>query len=158
MLGGIKKELENLDGNQAMDDLENHSELKFTVDGNEVVLTKDDLLIDMTQTEGYVSESDYGITVVLDTNLTPELLKEGFVREIISKIQTMRKEADFEVTDKIHVTYTGSEKAETVFSESRQEISDDVLAVSMEKAEPAGYVKEWKINGEAVTIGVAKEN
>ena len=158
LLGGIKKELENLDGNQAMDDLENHSELKFTVDGNEVVLTKDDLLIDMTQTEGYVSESDYGITVVLDTNLTPELLKEGFVREIISKIQTMRKEADFEVTDKIHVTYTGSEKAETVFSESRQEISDDVLAVSMEKAEPAGYVKEWKINGETVTIGVAKEN
>ena len=158
LLGGIKKELENLDGNQAMDDLENHSELKFTVDGNEVVLTKDDLLIDMTQTEGYVSESDYGITVVLDTNLTPELLKEGFVREIISKIQTMRKEADFEVTDKIHVTYTGSEKAESVFSENRQEISDDVLAVSMEKAEPAGYVKEWKINGEAVTIGVAKEN
>ena len=158
LLGGIKKELETLDGNQAMDDLESNSGLKFTVDGNEVVLTKEDLLIDMTQTEGYVSESDYGITVVLDTNLTPELLEEGFVREIISKIQTMRKEADFEVTDKIHVTYTGSEKAETVFSENRQEISEDVLAVSMEKTEPAGYVKEWKINGEAVKIGVAKEN
>ena len=158
LLGGIKKELETLDGNQAMDDLESNSELKFTVDGNEVVLTKEDLLIDMTQTEGYVSESDYGITVVLDTNLTPELLEEGFVREIISKIQTMRKEAGFEVTDKIHITYTGSEKAETVFSENRQEISEDVLAVSMEKTEPAGYVKEWKINGEAVTIGVAKEN
>lgn len=158
LLGGIKKELETLDGNQAMDDLESNSELKFTVDGNEVVLTKEDLLIDMTQTEGYVSESDYGITVVLDTNLTPELLEEGFVREIISKIQTMRKEAGFEVTDKIHITYTGSEKAETVFAENRQEISEDVLAVSMEKTEPAGYVKEWKINGEAVTIGVAKEN
>ena len=158
LLGGIKKELETLDGNQAMDDLESNSELKFTVDGNEVVLTKEDLLIDMTQTEGYVSESDYGITVVLDTNLTPELLEEGFVREIISKIQTMRKEAGFEVTDKIHVTYTGSEKAETAFAENRQEISEDVLAVSMEKTEPAGYVKEWKINGEAVTIGVAKEN
>ena len=158
LLGGIKKELENLDGNAAMDELQKNSELKFNIDGNEVVLTKEDLLIDMTQTEGYVSESDYGITVVLDTNLTPELLEEGFVREIISKIQTMRKEADFEVTDKIHVTYTGSEKAESVFAANKQEISDDVLAVSMEKAEPSGYVKEWKINGEAVTIGVAKEN
>ena len=158
LLGGIKKELENLDGNAAMDELQKNSELKFNIDGNEVVLTKEDMLIDMTQTEGYVSESDYGITVVLDTNLTPELLEEGFVREIISKIQTMRKEADFEVTDKIHVTYTGSEKAESVFAANKQEISDDVLAVSMEKAEPSGYVKEWKINGEAVTIGVAKEN
>lgn len=158
LLGGIKKELESLDGNQAMDDLQKNSELKFTVNGTEVVLTKDDLLIDMAQTEGYVSESDYGITVVLDTNLTPELLKEGFVREIISKIQTMRKEADFEVTDKIHVTYSGSEKAEAVFAESKENISKDVLAVSMEKGEPAGYVKEWKINGETVTIGVAKED
>lgn len=158
LLGGIKKELENLDGNKAMDDLQANSEIRFTVDGNEVVLTKDDLLIDMAQTEGYVSESDYGITVVLDTNLTPELLEEGFVREIISKIQTMRKEADFEVTDKIHVTYTGSEKAETVFAGNGEEIAGDVLAVSMEKAEPAGYVKEWKINGETVTIGVAKED
>ena len=115
-------------------------------------------MIDMTQTEGYVSESDYGITVVLDTNLTPELLEEGFVREIISKIQTMRKEAAFEVTDKIHVTYTGSERAEAVFTDNCTEISDDVLAVSLEKAEPSGYVKEWKINGEAVTIGVAKRD
>ena len=101
-----------------MDDLESNGELKFNVNGEEVVLTKDDLLIDMTQTEGYVSESDYGITVVLDTNLTPELLEEGFVREIISKIQTMRKEAAFEVTDKIHVTYTGSERAEAVFTDN----------------------------------------
>ena len=158
LLGGIKKELESLDGNQAMDDLESNGELKFNVNGEEVVLTKDDLLIDMTQTEGYVSESDYGITVVLDTNLTPELLEEGFVREIISKIQTMRKEAAFEVTDKIHVTYTGSERAEAVFTDNCTEISDDVLAVSLEKAEPSGYVKEWKINGEAVTIGVAKRD
>jgi len=158
LLGGIKKELESLDGNQAMDDLESNGELKFNVNGEEVVLTKDDLLIDMTQTEGYVSESDYGITVVLDTNLTPELLEEGFVREIISKIQTMRKEAAFEVTDKIHVTYTGSERAEAVFTDNCTEISDDVLAISLEKAEPSGYVKEWKINGEAVTIGVAKRD
>ena len=158
LLGGIKKELESLEGNQAMDDLESNGELKFNVNGEEVVLTKDDLLIDMTQTEGYVSESDYGITVVLDTNLTPELLEEGFVREIISKIQTMRKEAAFEVTDKIHVTYTGSGRAEAVFTDNCTEISDDVLAISLEKAEPSGYVKEWKINGEAVTIGVAKRD
>ena len=110
----------------------------------------------MAQTEGYVSESDYGITVVLDTNLTEELLEEGFVREIISKIQTMRKEADFEVTDKIKVTYDGSEKAEAVFAKSADQIGEETLAVSVEKREPAGYVKEWKINGESVTLGVER--
>ena len=106
--------------------------------------------------EGYVSENDNGITVVLDTNLTPELLEEGFVREIISKIQTMRKEADFEVMDKITVTYTGTEKAEKVFADNADMIGTETLAVSVQKAEPAGYVKEWKINGENVTLGVAK--
>lgn len=157
LLGGIKKELETLDGNAAMDILEEKGALTFEINGSEVVLTKEDLLIDMVQTEGYVSESDYGITVVLDTNLTPELLEEGFVREIISKIQTMRKEADFEVTDKIHVTYSGSEKAETVFAANADEIRQEVLAVSAEKKDPEGFVKEWKINGEAVMIGVARD-
>ena len=158
LLGGIKKELESLDGNKAMDELNENGVLKFEVNGENVELAKEDLLIDMAQTEGYVSESDYGITVVLDTNLTPELLEEGFVREIISKIQTMRKEADFEVTDKIHVTYTGSEKAENVFAKNAEDIKKEVLAVSAEKAEPKGFVKEWKINGEDVTIGVEKKN
>ena len=110
----------------------------------------------MAQTEGYVSESDYGITVVLDTRLTEELLEEGFVREIISKIQTMRKEADFQVTDKIHVTYQGSEKAEAVFAKAASEIAGETLALDVKKAEPAGYVKEWKINGEDVTMGVER--
>ena len=115
------------------------------------------LLIDTAQIEGYVSENDNGITVVLDTNLTPELLEEGFVREIISKVQTMRKEADFEVMDRIKVTYNGSEKAEKIFAEHSDEIGGEVLADKVVKAEPAGYVKEWKINGEAVTMGVEKQ-
>ena len=110
----------------------------------------------MAQMEGYVSESDYGITVVLDTNLTPELLEEGFVREIISKIQTMRKEADFEVTDKIHVTYEGSEKAEAIVAAHKKEIGDEVLATEVKKDSPAGYVKEWSINGEKMVLGVER--
>ena len=101
LLGGIKEALANLDGNQAMDELNATEALKLDVNGQEVTLFREDLLIDTAQMEGYVSESDNGITVVLDTNLTEELLEEGFVRELISKIQTMRKEADFEVTDKI---------------------------------------------------------
>ena len=156
LLGGIKNVLANLDGNAAMDELNANGSLKFEVNGEAVELLKEDLLIDMAQTEGYVSESDYGITVVLDTNLSEELLEEGFVREIISKIQTMRKEADFEVTDKIKVTYEGSEKAEVIFQKHAEEIGGDTLAVSVEKAAPAGYVKEWKINGEAVNLGVER--
>ena len=117
MLGGIKKALDAIDGNAAMDELNASGSLNLDVDGQEITLFKEDLLIDTAQIEGYVSENDNGITVVLDTNLTEELLEEGFVREIISKIQTMRKEAGFEVMDKIKVTYDGSEKAEKVFAE-----------------------------------------
>ena len=157
LLGGIKNELSSLDGNAAMDELNVTGVLKLQVNGQEIELTKEDLLIDMAQMEGYVSESDYGITVVLDTNLTEELLTEGFVREIISKIQTMRKEAGFEVMDKIRVTYDGSEKAEKVFAEYAEQIGQETLAVAVEKAEPAGYVKDWKINGEAVNMGVEKQ-
>ena len=157
MLGGIKKALDTIDGNAAMDELNASGSLKLDVDGQEITLFKEDLLIDTAQIEGYVSENDNGITVVLDTNLTEELLEEGFVREIISKIQTMRKEAGFEVMDKIRVTYTGSEKAESVFAKYAESISSEVLAEEVTKAEPAGYVKEWKINGEQVTMGVWKE-
>ena len=156
MLGGIKAVLSSLDGNVAMDELNATEALKLDVNGQEITLFREDLLIETAQMEGYVSENDNGITVVLDTNLTPELLEEGFVREIISKIQTMRKEADFEVMDKITVTYTGTEKAEKVFADNADMIGTETLAVSVQKAEPAGYVKEWKINGENVTLGVAK--
>ncbi len=157
MLGGIKKALDTVDGNAAMDELNANGSLNLDVDGQEITLFKEDLLIDTAQIEGYVSENDNGITVVLDTNLTEELLEEGFVREIISKIQTMRKEAGFEVMDKIRVTYTGSEKAESIFAKYAESISSEVLAEEVTKAEPAGYVKEWKINGEQVTMGVWKE-
>ena len=157
MLGGIRQELEQLDGNAAMDEINETGSLKLDVNGQEITLFKEDLLIDTAQIPGYVSENDNGITVVLDTNLTEELLEEGFVREIVSKIQTMRKEAGFEVMDKITVTYEGSEKAESVFEKHGEEIGNEVLAVAVTKAQPAGYVKEWKINGEAVNLGVQKE-
>ena len=157
MLGGIKAALDNVDGNAAMDEVNETGALKLDVNGQEITLFREDLLIDTAQIEGYVSENDNGITVVLDTNLTEELMEEGFVREIISKIQTMRKEADFEVMDRIRVTYDGTEKAETIFEKYSTVISGEVLADSLVKAQPAGYVKEWKINGEAVTMGVEKE-
>ena len=157
MLGGIKAALNDIDGNAAMDELNATGALKLDLNGQEIELFKEDLLIDTAQIEGYESVNDNGITVVLDTNLSPELLEEGFVREIISKIQTMRKEADFEVMDRIKVTYEGSEKAEAVFEKNNTLIAGEVLADEVVKAQPAGYVKEWKINGEAVTMGVEKK-
>ena len=157
MLGGIKAALDSVDGNAAMDELNAEGSLKLDVNGQEITLFREDLLIETAQIEGYVSENDNGITVVLDTNLTPELLEEGFVREIISKVQTMRKEADFEVMDRIRVTYDGSDKAEAIFAKYAGEIAGEVLANAVVKAQPSGYVKEWKINGEAVAMGVEKE-
>ena len=157
MLGGIKAALDSIDGNAAMDEINESGALRLDVNGQEITLFREDLLIDTAQVEGFVSENDNGVTVVLDTNLTPELLEEGFVREIISKVQTMRKEADFEVMDRIRVTYDGTEKAEAVFEKYSEQIGGEVLADEVAKAEPSGYVKEWKINGEAVTMGVEKE-
>ena len=157
LLGKIKQALSEVDGNTAMDELNEKGQLTFDFDGETVELTKDDLLIEIAQTEGFESGNDGDITVVLDTNLTPELVEEGFMREIISKIQTMRKEADFEVMDRIKVTYEGSEKAEAVFEKNNTLIAGEVLADEVVKAQPAGYVKEWKINGEAVTMGVEKK-
>ena len=162
-LGNIKKALAELDGNAAMDTLNEKGALTFNFDGNEVVLTKDDLLIDMAQMEGYVSESDYGITVVLDTNLTEELLTEGFVREIISKIQTMRKEAGFEVMDQITIYHKSDEKVSGIFEQYGDTIKSDVLGVNVVADaagafadEPEVYSKEWNINGEHVLLGVKK--
>ena len=156
MLGGIKAALNSLDGNAAMDEVNRTGALKLQIDGQEITLLREDLLIDTAQTEGYVSEDNNGITVVLDTNLTEELLEEGFVREIISKVQTMRKEAGFEVTDKIQITYTGSGKAENIFAANADTVGSETLATAVSKDEPKGYVKEWNINGEKVTIGVER--
>ena len=157
MLGGIKAALGSLDGNAAMDELNATDSLKLDINGQEITLFREDLLIDTAQMEGYVSENDNGITVVLDTNLTEELLTEGFVREIISKVQTMRKEAGFEVMDQIAITYEGTEKAEKIFAEHADEIAGETLGISAVKQTTSGYVKEWKINGEKVTLGVEKQ-
>ena len=157
MLGGIKQALGVIDGNAAMDELNASEALKLDVNGQEIVLNREDLLIESAQMEGYVSENDNGITVVLDTNLTEELLKEGFVREIISKVQTMRKEAGFEVMDQITITYEGTEKAGKIFEENADTIGAETLAVSVTAKSPEGYTKNWKINGENVTLGVEKK-
>ena len=141
-----------------MDELNEKGSLTFQVNGQEVSLGKDDLLIDMAQMEGYVSESGNGMTVVLDTNLTPELVEEGFVREIISKIQTMRKEAGFEVMDKIAVAYAGNDRLAAIFQRNAEDIRREVLAETLEEGELAdGYSKEWSINGEHVKLGVKKK-
>ena len=155
-LGGIKQYLAEVDGNEAMDSLNENGCITFDVNGTSVVLSKDDLLIDMAQKEGYVSQADNNLTVVLDTNLTEELIEEGFVREVISKIQTMRKEADFEVTDKIVIYVSGNEKVSDIVKANAENIKGDVMAVDIKLGELAGYSKEWNINGETVSIGVEK--
>ena len=155
-LGGIKKALSELDGNQAMDELKANGQLKLDINGQEIVLLDSDLLIDTAQTEGYVSESDNDITVVLDTNLTPELIEEGFVREIISKIQTMRKEAGFEVTDKIGVSLENNQVIENIFRSHEDQIKSEVLAEDVVYGKVSGYEKDWKINSENVKLGVEK--
>ena len=156
LLGGIKQALTDIDGTAAMKELKSNGVLKLDINGNDVELTEEDLLIETAQTEGYVSESDGETSVVLDTNLTPELIEEGFVREIISKIQTMRKEAGFEVMDKIKVYAHGNDKIQEVMKAHEDEIKSEVLADEMVLGETDGYVKEWNINKEAVTMGVKK--
>ena len=156
LLGGIKQALTDIDGTAAMKELRGNGVLKLDINGNDVELTEEDLLIETAQTEGYVSESDGETSVVLDTNLTPELIEEGFVREIISKIQTMRKEAGFEVMDKIVVYAHGNDKIQDVMKTHEDEIKSEVLADEMVLGETDGYVKEWNINKEAVTMGVKK--
>ena len=156
-LGAIKTYLAGLDGNAAMDELEAQGALKFIAGDVEVELTKEDLLIEMTQMEGYVSQNDHGITVVMDTNLTPELLEEGFVREIISKIQTMRKEAGFEVMDKINIYVDKNDKVIEILQRNKEEITSEVLANEVIFGKINGYCKEWNINGENVELGVEKQ-
>ena len=156
LLGGIRQALTDINGTAAMNELRTNGVLKLDINGNDVELTEEDLLIETAQTEGYVSESDGETSVVLDTNLTPELIEEGFVREIISKIQTMRKEAGFEVMDKITVYADGNDKIQEVMKAHEDEIKSEVLADEMVLGQTDGYVKEWNINKEAVTMGVKK--
>ena len=152
----LKEILAGLDGNATMDALNEKGEVAVTVDGVEEVLAKDDLLIEAAQMDGYVSESDKGITVVLDTNLTPELIEEGFVREIISKVQTMRKEADFEVMDHIRLYQDGNDTIRKVIERNAEQIKKEILADEILVGQMKGHTAEWKINGEDVVFGVTK--
>ena len=156
LLNKIKTVLSELDGNKAMAELKSTGELKLDIDGQEIVLLEEDLLIDMAQMEGYVSESDHTITVVLDTNLTLELIEEGFVRELVSKIQTMRKEAGFEVMDKIRVYAKDNDKIVDIMKNHGDEIKSEVLAEDIVTGETKGYEKEWNINSEKVTMAVER--
>ena len=156
LLNKIKTTLSELDGNQAMDELKDKGSLTLDINGSEVVLYETDLLIDTAQIEGYVSEQDNDITVVLDTNLTPELIEEGFVRELISKVQTMRKEAGFEVMDKIRVYAKDNDKIVSIMKNHGDEIKSEVLAEEIVTGETKGYEKEWNINSEKVTMAVER--
>ena len=156
LIPSISNYLKENDGIKLMSELKQNGSIKFTIDNQNIELSEDDLLIETAQMEGYVSESDKNITIVLDTNLTPELLEEGFVREIISKIQTMRKEAEFEVLDKITVYHNGNENIANIISKNIEQIKEDVLANDILSGPTDGYTKEWNINGEKVTLSVVK--
>ena len=155
-LGKIRETLSNINGNEAMDELNKNGVLKIDVGSETIELEKDDLLISAAQVEGYASESDFGITVVLDTHLTDELIEEGFVREIISKIQTMRKDSGFEVMDNIALFVYGNDKIVSVVLKNADEIKEDVLCKQIITDKEHENAKEWNINGEKVYLAVEK--
>lgn len=155
-LGEIRNALSSLDGSAAKAELDANGDIKLNISIGEITLTADDLLIEAQQKEGFFTVSDRGITVAIDTNLTEELIEEGFVRELVSKLQTMRKEADFNVTDHIAITLKGSETVTKIAENKTADITGDTLADSLTVSEPDGYVKEWDINGENVILGVKK--
>ena len=156
LLNGIRTALAEINGTEAMNELRSTGLLTLDINGKKVELSEEDLLIETAQTEGYVTEADGDISVVLDTNLTPELIEEGFVREIVSKVQTMRKEAGFEVMDKIHIYAKDNDKILELMKNHKEEIMSEVLAEDMTLGTTDGYVKEWNINKEPVVLGVAK--
>ena len=156
LIGSIRNALSQIDGNQAMKELRESGSLKLDMQGNEIALAEEDLLIESAQMEGYVTESDKDVTVVLDTHLTPELIEEGFVRELISKIQTMRKEAGFEVMDKIRIYAKDNDRIADLLTRHEEEIRSEVLADQLILGETRGYEKEWNINSEKVIMAVEK--
>ena len=155
-LGGIRTTLANIDGNAAYAELKANGSIKFTVNGDEIVLTEEDLLIEMTKKDGYESLGDRGVTVVIDKNLTPELIEEGNVREIISKIQTMRKDSGFEVMDNIKIAFSGNDVVCEIASRNAEEIKDETLGTELLIGATLTHSKEWNINGEKVVISVEK--
>ena len=156
LLNAIRTALTEVDGNATMDKLNESGSFELNVEGQAIELSKDDVLIEMTQKEGFVASSDKGITVVLDTNLTPELIEEGFVREVISKVQTMRKDAGFEVMDKINLYVSGNERIADIVNKNAAQVKTVVLAQDIITGKTAGFEKEWDINGEKVTLAVEK--
>ena len=157
-LNGIREYLGSVDGNAAMNTLKSEGALKFEVDGTEISLTEEDLLIELAQSPDYETQADNVVTVVLDKKLTPELIEEGFVREIISKVQTMRKEAGFEVMDKITISVSGNDKIADILKNNQETIFTDVLATAIDYDGAKGYTKNWNINGEKVDLGVTKND
>ena len=155
-IGKVRSILSELNGNEAMDEINETGKLKVRLEDTEVLLDKEDLLIEAAQAEGFISDSDNGITVVLDTKLTEALLEEGFVNEIISKIQTMRKEAGFEVMDHISIFQSGNDKIKEIMLRNMQDIKSQVLAKELFTDQTGGFSKEWNLNGEEVTLGVEK--
>ena len=155
-INAFREYLSTIDGNAAMDEINATGGIKVTLDGQELFIEKEDLLIDAAKVEGYESISDFGVTVVLDTKLTDELIEEGFVREVISKLQTMRKDAGFEVMDRINVTLQVCDKIKAYVEKNMEQIKDETLADNVSFTEPAGYVKDWNINGEDSVFGVKK--
>ena len=155
-INAVREILANIDGSKAMAELKETGSLKITVDGSEESLAEEDLLIESAHKEGFESNSDYGITVVLDTNLSEELIEEGFVREVISKIQTMRKDSDFEVMDHIKVSCEDNDKIAKIITDNESTIKDETLADEVDTNSADGNTKEWNINGEKVTLGVKK--
>ena len=155
-LNDIRRVLSEIDGSAAKAELDKEGALKFDLPGGEVVLTAEDLLIESAQKEGFSALTDNGITVAIDTTLTKELIDEGYIRELVSKIQTMRKEADFNVCDHIEITISGSELICALSVEKKDDITGDTLADSLKCESPDGFVKDWDINGEKVTIGIKR--
>lgn len=155
-IGEVRQALERLDGRKAKQELDAAGSVTIVLSTGETTLTEQELLIETAKAEGFVSETEKGVTVVLDTTLTPELIREGFVREVISKIQSMRRDADFDVMDTIEVFAEGSEKVLAIMRENREQIMEEVLAAAIRFGEPEGVTAQWDINGEAVTFGVRK--
>ncbi len=155
-LNALKEVLAGLDGSKAFTELNEKGSITVDVAGESEVLEKDDLLVEAAKREGFVSGEDNGITVVLDTNLTPELIEEGFVRELISKVQTMRKDAGFEVMDRITVYVSGNDRIKEVAEKNADAIKKVVLADEIVYNTTEGSVKDWNLNGEDVTLGVKK--
>ncbi len=157
LVPSIGNYLKEQDGNNLMNELKTSGMIKFNIDGETVELLEEEVLIDVAKMDGFVSETYKNVTIVLDTNLSEELIEEGFVREIISKIQTMRKEEEFEVLDRIEVLYNGNDNISYIIRKNETQIKADVLADTIEEGNKDGYKKEWNINGEKVTLIVLKK-